>query len=1099
MKADELESKPGELFSTNVPLSTIQFSDIFDLDEMQRLQDLFSNANGVASVITTADGEPITEPSNFTRLCNIIRKTEIGRDKCYKSDVMIGKQNSFSPTVQPCLGCGLWDAGASITVGGKHIANWLIGQIINDHTDEQRMLQYADEIGVNRTDLLEALHEVPVMSVEKFNSIAKLLFSFVKELSENAYRNLCLKKEIAEGEKTNELLKESEERFQLLFNKAPLSYQSLDIASHFIEVNQHWLDTFGYTYEEVIGKWFGDFLSPKSRKAFLTRFPIFIAKGKDHSQYEMIHKNGNLLSIVFDGEIGHDLNGKFLQTHGILQDITELKLAEKKLKESEFKYRKLIENSPDAIVIYVKDKIVFVNNECVHLIAAAGPDELIGKSIFELIHPDCRELIIGRMKELTNEGVIVPLVEVKFVRLDGSVIDGEVKSMSIRFDNKLAVLVIARDITARKQAEYELQRKNTLLKLTGETANVGGWEFDTETMMQNWTEEVYHIHEIDFTFKPNVQNGISFYSPSSRPVIEVAIQRAIEYGEPFDLELEIITNKGNHRWVHSIGKPYRENGKTKKVYGSIQDITKLKLTEQALRESEDRLKLALETSHTGAWSHNLLDNTSEHSLAYDHIFGYKTKLPYWTYETFLEHVLPEDRQNVDRRYREAIATQLDWSHDFRIRRVDGEVRWVFAACGHILNSEGKSVRLSGLLQDITERKMAELEIQSKNEELLKVNAEKDKFFSIIAHDLRSPLSGFMGITELMIDKSMEISREELYEMAVVMRKSASNIFRLLGNLLEWSRLQRGLTSFTPELILLSSIISDSLNQIIEDANKKDIIIVFEIPEDLSLWADKNMLESIIRNLVSNAVKFTPKGGRVTVSAKSDSGKLVEISIRDTGIGISKQMIPNLFLLDSKTNRKGTEGEYSTGLGLIICKDFVEKHGGELLIESEEGRGSLFSFTIPCIRETNEIKVVKSIAVDEKAMQQSNPKTSGLKILIAEDDEVSEILISNAVQKISKEIIKVKTGIDAVEVCCNNPDIDIVLMDIQMPEMDGYEATRQIRLFNKKVVIIAETAYALKSDREMALTAGCNDYISKPYGRFKLISVMKKHLRNNIIA
>src|SRR5674476_760642 len=860
-----METKTEEPISTDDPFSNIQFSDIFNIEEIQHIQDLFANVNGV-----------------------------------------------------------------------------------------------------DPTDFLEALHEVPVMSAERFNNVAKLLFAFANELSEKAYNNQRLKIQITEKEKANDFLIESEERFQLLFNKAPLSYQSLDINGNFIEVNQHWLDTFGYTREEVIGKWFGDFLAPAYKPEARMRFQIFKLLGKMHGELEMIHKNGNLLFIAFDGEIGHDLNGKFKQTHSILQDITGRKHIEQALKESELKYRGLVENSPDAIVIYAEGKIVWVNKSGLHLIAATNAEEMIGKPVIQFIHPNYREFVQGRMKEFTKDGVVLPLAEEKFIRLDGSEVEVELNAMSVRIDNKLAVQLIIRDITARKQIENELLRKNTLLKLTGETAQIGGWEFDTETKILNWTEEVYHIHEVDFTFNINISIAISFYAPASRLAIKDALNMIIEYGEPFDLELELITEKGNHRWVQSIGKSYQENGKTKKVYGSFQDIT--------------------------------------------------------------------------------------------------------------------------------DRKRVEFEIQNKNEELQKVNAEKDKFFSIIAHDLRSPLSGFMGLTEILAEGSLNIPIEELHKLALAMKNSATNVFRLLGNLLEWSRMQRGLTVFVPELLLLTSVISESIIQITEDAIKKDITIDFEIPGDLCVFADKNMLDSILRNLVSNAIKFTPKGGRITVSAQSDFVKMAEISIVDTGIGMNKEMITKLFRLDTNTNRKGTEGEYSTGLGLVICKDFIEKQGGKLLVESEEGKGSIFKFALPIMSDKEEIKVIKSIDSDEKPIHLTNQEFSGLKILIAEDDETSELFISHSVQKLSKEIIKVRTGIDAVEVCCSNPDIDIVLMDIKMPEMDGYEATRQIRLFNNKVVIIAETAYALKGDREIALTAGCNDHITKPFGKFKLISLMKKHLK-----
>ncbi|HZK61207.1 MAG TPA: PocR ligand-binding domain-containing protein, partial [Anaerovoracaceae bacterium] len=492
-----METKTEEPISTDDPFSNIQFSDIFNIEEIQHIQDLFANVNGVASIITTPDGNPITKPSNFTRLCNnIVRKTEKGLSNCYKSDAEIGKQNPFGPIVHPCMSCGLWDAGASITVGGKHIANWLIGQVLNDNASEQTMIQYANEIGADPTDFLEALHEVPVMSAERFNNVAKLLFAFANELSEKAYNNQRLKIQITEKEKANDFLIESEERFQLLFNKAPLSYQSLDINGNFIEVNQHWLDTFGYTREEVIGKWFGDFLAPAYKPEARMRFQIFKLLGKMHGELEMIHKNGNLLFIAFDGEIGHDLNGKFKQTHSILQDITGRKHIEQALKESELKYRGLVENSPDAIVIYAEGKIVWVNKSGLHLIAATNAEELIGKPVIQFIHPNYREFVQGRMKEFTKDGVVLPLAEEKFIRLDGSEVEVELNAMSVRIDNKLAVQLIIRDITARKQIENELLRKNTLLKLTGETAQIGGWEFDTETKILNWTEEVYHIHEV---------------------------------------------------------------------------------------------------------------------------------------------------------------------------------------------------------------------------------------------------------------------------------------------------------------------------------------------------------------------------------------------------------------------------------------------------------------------------------------------------------------------------------------------------------------------------------------------------------------------------
>jgi len=237
------------------------------------------------------------------------------------------------------------------------------------------------------------------------------------------------------------------------------------------------------------------------------------------------------------------------------------------------------------------------------------------------------------------------------------------------------------------------------------------------------------------------------------------------------------------------------------------------------------------------------------------------------------------------------------------------------------------------------------QLTEKNEELQIINSEKDKLFSIIAHDLRSPFSSFLGLTQVMAEELETLSMDQLQEIAGSMRKSATNLFRLLENLLQWSRIQQGSIPFYPAQIELIPIVEESIALVIDSANKKGIEIKYDIPYNTMVYADSNMLQTIIRNIVSNAVKFTPKNGKVDIEARTISGKNVEISIGDTGIGMSSSVVDNLFRLGSQTNRTGTDGEPSTGLGLIICKEFIDKQGGKIWVESEEGKGSVFYFTI----------------------------------------------------------------------------------------------------------------------------------------------------------
>jgi PAS domain S-box-containing protein len=451
--------------------NNIKFEDVFNIDDIQRLQDLFADASGVASVITLPDGTPITKPSNFCRLCkDIIRKTEKGLSNCYQSDSMLGR---FSPTgaiVWPCLSAGLWDAGASITVGGTHIANWLIGQVRNDTLDEQKMIQYADEIGVDREEFFKALHEVPIMSLEQFNNVSKMAFAFAKELSEKGYHNLILKNQINERDNAIKLLQ-----------------------------------------------------------------------------------------------------------------------------ENELKYRELVDNSPDAIAIYTSGKIVFVNNECLSLMGAATPQDLIGKSVMDFIHPDYRALVFERMKNATNEGAVLPLIDEKFVRLDDSIIDVEVKAMSIRLDNQPAVQLIIRNITERKKAVKALVKLEKAINTSGEaiflTDCEGVFSFVNPAFSSLYG---YTPDEILGKATPRIiKSGVL-----NKSVYDYFWQSLLNGDE---VKGEIINKKKDGTLIHIDGSSTPILDEENKIIGFLgiqRDITDRKLAVQELisakekAEESDRLKTA---------------------------------------------------------------------------------------------------------------------------------------------------------------------------------------------------------------------------------------------------------------------------------------------------------------------------------------------------------------------------------------------------------------------------------------------------------------------------------------------------------------------------
>lgn len=284
------------------------------------------------------------------------------------------------------------------------------------------------------------------------------------------------------------------------------------------------------------------------------------------------------------------------------------------------------------------------------------------------------------------------------------------------------------------------------------------------------------------------------------------------------------------------------------------------------------------------------------------------------------------------------------NYEITFRRKDGVICTGLLSAG-LISLKGIQHIIS-VTRDISSRKEAEVQITLMNEKLKKVNAEKDKFFSIIAHDLINPFNIFLGMTELMEEELPNMPLPDIRKNISMLRSSASNLFKLLKNLLEWSRMERGLIPFNPVSTDLLSIVNESLVTVSEASRLKEIEIVNDIPKEIRIITDGYVFQTVFRNLVSNAVKFTHRGGQIFLSANETDGTNVEISIRDTGIGMSQTMVDNLFSLYGEVKRKGTEGEPSIGLGLMICKEFIEKHGGKIHVKSEVGKGSEFRFTIP---------------------------------------------------------------------------------------------------------------------------------------------------------
>ena len=552
---------------------------------------------------------------------------------------------------------------------------------------------------------------------------------------------------------------------------------------------------------------------------------------------------------------------------------------------------------------------------------------------------------------------------------------------------------------------------------------------------------------------------------------------------------ELVTfANGRKVLLDTLKSPYRDgNGNLVGILGISRDITERKEAETKLRESEERFETLAEHSKVITWE---IDENGLYTYISDvcrTVLGYNPEEIIGKKHFYDLH--PEEGREAFKSevFVFLMQKKLVRGHINALENKEGNVVWVSTNALPTFFSDGKLMGCRGTDTDITERKEAEDQIKQKNEELRELNSEKDKFFSIIAHDLRGPFNGFLGLTDIFASELSTMNLDDIQHLAQLLKESANNLYRFLENLLEWSQMNRGLKTANRKQLLIKNIINDNILLIKNHAANKEIKISTDVQEDMTVFADKYMLETVLRNLLSNAVKYTKKGGSITVSARNTTDKLIEVSVTDTGIGMNKEMIHDLFRIDAKTSRKGTDGESSTGLGLLICREFIEKNEGILTVDSKEGKGSTFRVSLPSCEE---IPTTESL----KPEKNNEGKLSNLKILIAEDDRVSAKLLSRELYNMSKEMFTAESGVEAVEICRSNPDIDVVIMDIRMPLMDGYEAAKKIREFNKDIVIIAKVTFTLSDHAKKAKESGFNDTIINIFDIQLLEETIAKHIR-----
>ena len=635
------------------------------------------------------------------------------------------------------------------------------------------------------------------------------------------------------------------------------------------------------------------------------------------------------------------------QLEGIAIHIGEFlmrKQAEDELQKSNTMLSLFMDHSP--IYTFIKEvsatesRVLKASENFKEMIGIAG-SQMVGKSMIELFPPELAAKMTIDDWVVASEGKILEIEEIFNGRLYSSM------KYPISLGGKTLLAGFSIDITEKTVLEKKLLESERQYRTVIETAQEG-------ILIAKGSEFVFVNQQIALMTGYSVEELMStpfmeYVHIDDRELVKSNYLKRLN-GETVEprYHFRIWKKDGSLIWIEISGNKTEWKGEPAVInFGT--DITDRINAETALRESEEKQRLAslyarslIEASLDPLVTIDANGKITDVNIATENATGLTRHDLIGT--DFSDYFTEQDKAKIV--YQKVFEQGQVVDYPITIRHSSNKLIDVLYNASVYHNEEGKILGVFASARDVTERKRIEEEIKLKNDQLNLLNAQKDKLFSILAHDLRSPFQTLLGFSPDKPEELLTYPLEKIQKLALNMRVSANKLFSLLENLLEWSQMQRGMIGFKPRTITISEVVLRIVALINDTADKKLITIKCDIPEDLTLRADVQMFESVVRNLVFNAIKFTHRGGQITISAKALPNNSVEISISDTGIGMKKEMIGNLFKLDANVSRKGTEGEASTGLGLIICNDFIEKHGGELNVESEVGKGTTFRFTLP---------------------------------------------------------------------------------------------------------------------------------------------------------
>ena len=751
-------------------------------------------------------------------------------------------------------------------------------------------------------------------------------------------------RDITERKLAEEALKESEERFKMLFDKAPIGYQSLDENGCLIDVNETMLEIMGYQKHELIGCWFGDFLVPENLELYKKLFADLKVYGKVQTEFEMIRKDGSTIIIQLEGTISHTASGNFKQTHCVVSDITERRKAEKAIADDRILLRTLIDNIPDAI--YVKDTLgrkLISNKADLEILGLTDEKEVYGKTDMELSYPgNALQTFNDDMSVINTAQPVLNRLEF-FTDQKGEKRYFLTSKIPLTNDSgKIIGLVgVGHDITKEKHNEQRLIQLSKGIEQSPASIIITDIFGNIEFVNQKFIEVTGYVFEEIKGKNPSIlQSG---YTPKAE---YAKLWETITSGNEYRGEIQNRKRNGDIFWESVLISPIRdENGKIVNYMAIKEDITSRKKSDLEIY----KLSVAIDQNPASVVITNIHGTIEYANKKFISISGYSQKELIGKIIRILKpgHTTEETYIEIWNR----LFAGKEWRGEHQNRTKKREKYWESVLISPIKNQEGQITNYVILSEDISERKKMEKDLIAAKEKAEESDRLKSAFLANMSHEIRTPLNSILGFSDLLTDPELEPDTRS--EFSSMINLSGNNLLSIINDVLDISKIEAGQIVLSEIEVPVRRLVSDIQKEYSFKAIAKGIELRLEpqaSEQEIIVLSDGNRIKQVLINFVGNALKFT-ESGYIEIGVKMVKNN-IQFHVKDTGIGIAKDYHDKIFDRFRQVEAAQTRKYGGNGLGLAITKNLAELMGGKIWLESEPDIGSTFYFTLP------ESKIVK---------------------------------------------------------------------------------------------------------------------------------------------